>query len=77
MCVGVMVNPHITLLLDRPGVQVGASLFALKGVPDQGGGSLVAWSSLSKEPMVVCRPATPPGDPSRVPGIWNLFTFYN
>ena len=79
LCVEVMVNLHIILLLywieawcmDR------GQMFALKGVPDQGGGSLGAWGSLSKGPVVVCRPATPPSDPSGGPGIWDIFTFYN
>nr|KAF6328982.1 hypothetical protein mPipKuh1_008301 [Pipistrellus kuhlii] len=43
---------------------MGAGWFALKGVLDQGGGSLGAWGSLSKGPVVVCRPATYPGDSS-------------
>ena len=54
-----------------------ASWFALKGVPDQGGGSLGAWGDLGKGPVVVCRPATPPGDPSGDLSIWDLFIFYN
>ena len=39
---------------------MGASWFALKGVLDQGGGSLGAWGGLDEGPVVVCRPATPP-----------------
>ena len=56
---------------------MGASWFTLKGVPDQGVGSLGTWGGLGKRPVVVCRSAMPPGDPSRGPGIGNLFTFYN
>ena len=55
----------------------GASWFALKGVPDQGGGSLKVWGGLGKEPVVVCRPATPPSNPKGGFGIWDIFTLYN
>ena len=41
----------------------GGQLFALKGVLDQGGGSLGAWGSLGEGPVVVCRLATPPQRP--------------
>ena len=56
---------------------MGASWFALKGIPDQSGGSLGVWGGLSGGSVVFCRPAMPPGNASRDPGIWNLFTFYN
>ena len=39
---------------------MGTSWFALKGVLDQGEGSLEAWGCLGEEPVVVCRPAKPP-----------------
>ena len=42
-----------------PGAWVGASWFALKDVPDQGGGSLEVWGGLGEGPVVVCRLATP------------------
>ena len=67
LCVGVMVNLHITLLLDR------IETWCM----DQGGGSLGAWGSLGERPVVVCRLATPSGDPSGGHGIWDLFIFYN
>ena len=78
-CVGVMVNLHITLLLDRIEAWCtgGGSWFALKGVPDQDWGSLGVWGGLGEGPVVVCRLTTSPGNPSRGPGIWDLFTFYN
>ena len=47
----------------------GDQLVCLKGVPDQGGGSLVVWDGLGEGTVVVCRPAMPPGDPSGGPGI--------
>ena len=56
---------------------MGASWLALKDFPDQGRGSPGAWGGLEEGPVVVCRPATPLGDPSGGPGIWNLFIFYN
>ena len=63
LCVGVTVNLHITLLLDRIEAccMGGASWFALKGVLDLGGGSLGMWDGLGKGPVVVCRLAMPPG----------------
>ena len=77
LCVGVMVNLHITLLLFRIEAWVRGSWFALKGFLDQGGSSLGVWGSLNEGPVVVCRPATHPSHPSRYPGIWKLFTLYN
>ena len=79
LCVGVMVNLHITVLLDRieAWCMSGAGWFALKDVLYQGGGSLGAWGCLGKGPVVVFRLAMPPGDQSRGPGIWSLFIFYN
>ena len=32
---------------------MGASWFALKGIPDQGGGSFGVWGALGEGPMVV------------------------
>nr|KAF6322480.1 hypothetical protein mPipKuh1_008481 [Pipistrellus kuhlii] len=79
LCVGVMVNLHITLLLDRIEARCmgGGQLVCLEGVPDQGEGFLGAWGSLGEWPVVVCRLATPPGNPSRGYGVWDLFIFYN
>ena len=62
---------------QRPGTWVVASWIALKGVPDQGGGSLGVWDGLGEGPVVVFRPAMPPGNPNRGPGIWDLCIFYN
>ena len=56
---------------------MGASWFALNGVPDQGGGSLGVWGGLGKGPVVVCRLAMPPSDANGGLGIWDLFIFYN
>ena len=56
---------------------MGASWFALKGVLDQGEGTLGAWDGLDKGSVVVCRMATHPSDPSGGPGTWGLFIFYN
>ena len=79
LCVGVMVNLHITLLLDRIEAWCtgGDQLVCPEGVPNQGGDSLGAWGRLGKGPVVVCRSAMPPGNPNRGPSICNLFTFYN
>ena len=53
--VGVMINLHIILLLDRieAWCMVGAFWFALKGVLDQSGGFLGVWSGLGEGPVVV------------------------
>ena len=54
---------------------MGASWFALKGVPDQGGGSLGVWDSQGERPVVDCRPATPHSYPSRGLVMWDLFIY--
>nr|KAF6392642.1 hypothetical protein mPipKuh1_007828 [Pipistrellus kuhlii] len=73
LCVGVMVNLHITLLLDRieAWCKGGAGWFALKGVPDQGGGSLGCGAVWARSLWWIA------GHSSGGPGIWNLLTFYN
>ena len=51
---------------------MGASWFSLKGALDQGGGFLGAWGSLGEGPVVVCRLAMHPSNPSGGPGIWDI-----
>ena len=55
LCFGVMINVHITLLLDRieAWCTSGGQLVSLKGVLDRGRGSLGGWGDLGKGSVVV------------------------
>ena len=79
LCVGVMVNLHITLLLDRiEAWSLGwGQLVCPEGCSESGWGFPWVGSDLGKGLVMVCRPATPSGDPSGGPGILDLFIFYN
>lgn len=59
-CAAAIVIVHAALKF--PGLQacaqVGASLFFLKRVPDQGGGSVVPRDSFWELPLVFCKPTT-------------------